>query len=811
MPEKVQKRHRRVFSCTNCRRKKRRCDRGVPCGECSRNGLSDCCSYEDVKPYKPLLSQQGVSASSSPSYYTGDDIESYWRQMAQVKKENDHGALGANDWEYNLFEASNTSKDGKVETSLLGYITMAGADPFTDVVKHFFVKQKSLNRLWSNLISKDGMVPKEKLGQFEQKAMVHFGDKHLRRLNNQSTDAEYNAARQAITAGNIQHGLTFKPDSSWTTLSLSEQVLQMLPPYSVVLSLVREFFSFQQKWLPVLDEKEFFAELNRVVGPTLEGHCIVRSLKSPRDAAILASLLLAIRLAYSMVVETKADAPSIDRTNILEHPVPIDAAEVAIDLTKELSHATSAGTHGLRALMMLQTFNIFSPERGMVTDHFSGLEIMKRIQSYAEVLHLGIDRSVISRWRHKLEIDAADTEDGRALWHTIIRLDTFVGILFDRGATIHQESYNVEYPSAHHPSEAAEIFCETRAEFMALRDLLTSTSPLASKLRYSELVEKIHRLEDAVEQKLGKPGDYLRPLDDEKANLKCSKFILLVLTKTWLSVIYSSLYLFFENKGEIELSVHYVKKRFGITQKDFGFLKAGLLDHLDEYFGPGSLALLKPILVNAIASQVGAGGIRVRAAFTLRQLERQANQDIVAIKSRNLYESVVSKIFGAEESALELAEAMAEKFHYAWAVSRSTRFGQKMISDEGIFDTTEELSQRARVYYTVDQLKSIDSVLNDASVEHKSYNDMYGEPDKDSSSEARELRLLNALQMEKKWSSIAQISTHAQKCTFNKRAGLVAQEQTASVSPIETWQYDLELLQGYDPSLLTEFFGNPTM
>lgn len=198
----------------------------------------------------------------------------------------------------------------------------------------------------------------------------------------------------------------------------------------------------------------------------------------------------------------------------------------------------------------------------------------------------------------------------------------------------------------------------------------------------------------------------------------------------------------------------------------------------------------------------------MRFAFTLR-LIKSDETDIQTIKRKHLYELIHRNVFAAEEASLELAESVSEKYYHAWGISRSTRVGQRMINDEILFDVTDEVARAVEVNYTIEQLKDIDLVLNEANMEHRLYTEMFGSrhQDKESTSEARELRLLNALQLEKKWLLVTQIQAHAQKSAFLSRAG-VSTVEPPSAEPIAAWQYDLELLQGYDPQLLMEFFGN---
>ncbi|KUI67745.1 Oleate activated transcription factor 3 [Cytospora mali] len=42
---RARKRNRKTLSCVHCRRSKVKCDRGIPCGRCSKTGRKEKCSY----------------------------------------------------------------------------------------------------------------------------------------------------------------------------------------------------------------------------------------------------------------------------------------------------------------------------------------------------------------------------------------------------------------------------------------------------------------------------------------------------------------------------------------------------------------------------------------------------------------------------------------------------------------------------------------------------------------------------------------------------------------------------------------------
>lgn len=59
--ESVRKRRRPAFSCTECRRRKVRCDRTKPCNQCTAHNLDTSCTYEETHR---TVSTRGVSRPS---------------------------------------------------------------------------------------------------------------------------------------------------------------------------------------------------------------------------------------------------------------------------------------------------------------------------------------------------------------------------------------------------------------------------------------------------------------------------------------------------------------------------------------------------------------------------------------------------------------------------------------------------------------------------------------------------------------------------------------------------------------------------
>lgn len=804
MADNPKKRSRRVFSCSNCRQKKRRCDRSFPCGECSRQGLSDSCRFEDVKPFpnSSVLPPASLTSNSPTHLFLSQEIKNEIRNgdNAQITKED---AIATKDYDFNFFQALNKLKDGRIEASLLGFNTMAGADPFTAIMKHLMANQL----IWDNVISKDGMVPEDKFDRLEQKAISHFGAAFVSKLTARSSDDDFNAARQALNAGNFRYGICYKPFDSWTRLPLIEQVGEMLPPHSVLIGLIQVFFNFQKKWLPILDETKFFKDLNRVIGPTEDGQCVIKRFENRTDAAVLASLLLALRLAYTIVVHSPSECNEYERTLLIKSPIPIDAVEVAKEIIKELSICDGPSLHNLRTLLILQTIYIFCPENDSSNDSSSCKELMHRIVSQAVLLNLNLDYSMLASWRQNLKLTEKALEEARVLWYAIVRLDILCSVLHEVEPCTRPFSYIVDPPSDKETSKWTEIFYLTKSTYEELQALIISLVPFANTLKYSELVSKIQKFENRFTGDLGKLEDYLCPLGELNSLMKCQKFILLIICKGWLLTVYNSLSLFFEREKELELSFEYVKKHLNIAIRDFSFLEAGLLDHMDEYFGSGAFLLLVPFVMKAVKAQLGASAFGIRCSLASR-LSQGSQMDMEGIRAQHLYETIGQGVMSIIEIALEFLEPLSEAFQQAWGLCRSTRFGKLIVLEKGPVAAADFKGQGVTFNLTVGQLKEINDILNDASLERKLYKIMYGsgKRDQDPNTESVESRMLAAFQLERKWQLMKAIHSRSQKNTFLNHVG-IRNEDLENTTPVsmDGMPYNMDYVQGFDPQLIMDF------
>lgn len=91
----VRKRKQRaILSCNDCRRRKLKCDRELPCNRCIGGGYPERCAYNSTEQEEPSpkrvktgpLQNLAPATSSSPSVGPGERVEHLEHQLAEIQE-----------------------------------------------------------------------------------------------------------------------------------------------------------------------------------------------------------------------------------------------------------------------------------------------------------------------------------------------------------------------------------------------------------------------------------------------------------------------------------------------------------------------------------------------------------------------------------------------------------------------------------------------------------------------------------------------------------------------------------------------------
>lgn len=92
-PLPVRKRRRPAYSCTECRRRKVRCDRAIPCGQCNAQKVASLCTYDDNRRISlPNHESRGTHSDRQQDARTKDTTEEarIGNRSSEVSRSSNH-------------------------------------------------------------------------------------------------------------------------------------------------------------------------------------------------------------------------------------------------------------------------------------------------------------------------------------------------------------------------------------------------------------------------------------------------------------------------------------------------------------------------------------------------------------------------------------------------------------------------------------------------------------------------------------------------------------------------------------------------
>lgn len=367
----IKKRNRVPLSCSNCRRKKIKCDRGKPiCKMCQAHNFTDCVYYSrsssvDVQEVvntlvgnvhtannvngdaneiaavitgSTIITGNGIHANvqkapnEDPSAITSiqvehavseqltsmkSKIESLEKQLSEQKSMNRHNvAFHYSDYSYELIE--------KVRS----FLTSMNLSPFdkipvfSDCEPTIYFNSKYNNFgpfAWITIIKKDQFLLPifKKVTQARREIVTNF-QKITMSLLNIPDNKNYPKPTVAFepytdlntnTVPSFNHKFSLNPK----TLDLTRKIAQELPNKRAIWLFIQRFFKYVYPFVPYLDQETFIDDIERLI----DGHSIDDLSKEEKvtyfnvsehlDLAIIGTLLIVIKFAYESLLSTNRE------------------------------------------------------------------------------------------------------------------------------------------------------------------------------------------------------------------------------------------------------------------------------------------------------------------------------------------------------------------------------------------------------------------------------------------------------------------------------------------------------------------------
>lgn len=614
----------------------------------------------------------------------------------------------------------------------LKFIILLRQDPGGILVWKYLT---SPNRIHFSIESVFKKNPKNE--DLERRSRQFYGDKYIKRLDKTYSDTDIIETKKAISNFGPKLGICFHPVVISNSTCLLEQIKQVLPDRRTLNILVDIFFENLFPFFPILDESAFRADIFRLVeintSDKSNGEIRDIVLGSKHDLAFLATLLITLRLSYlslfSYLIEKneeflKSEDSSMNSKNrrlLMEHPIPIEAINIAELCLKEFDLTTESCLALFQSLCIMHIYHKHAPEEDPSNNHQSTISIGILYQM-ANSLFLNRDPEYILHFSERKADERIDMLK-RNLWYYLVCADIDDSIVFGSEIYTVESNYDTKKPFlSEDSSKISEIEKQTIIAFDKLYPVLMSAHGILalifrvkSEMKFSDLAQRLTDFEILVEKTLGNMGTYLVSNNCYPEFFKIQKFKLYLYCKLMLLYIYYCFFLYFENRN-VQLNIFYLKKLWTIVYDELGYSCDNFLYYCEGLFGSGFVLIVTPIFEYLTRMRMLFCQFRVRLTSTLRSISMHTfNKSLVKnsliklySKSLNALINIISELEMSSESTMS---NLSDRYFYAWKSFQSYRYGRNILDDHTLYEIDEESSSNANLKYSLDELQQLENLL----------------------------------------------------------------------------------------------------
>lgn len=349
-------RNRLPTSCEECRKRKRKCDRGKPCSNCVKNDTPDACLYLkdaiEIKaaPKKPNLKNEVIRLKmkiaqlentlkmnhielDSMTVPESSVFERYLNEDEDKDKDQDMAAL------CNKFDKLVVKENNFWRTSLTGCITVAFEDQeLHTMIKNFHIESQAQYDAYlksQKIKAKDFPIEMTTFQLLESNFKNEWGinsPENFEKLNN--------------------------------LLALIDDINLILPTLHQVNLCITLFFNNAYELFPYIQEQIFREQIDRVLIPLPNGKCKV-GITHVQNVSIISLLLIVLRFGY-MTSKNQIGLTSknfVGGNNNKEEEIPINFITIAEDLIRAIPGAESLKKkttfRSLQVLLFCKLYEMF--------------------------------------------------------------------------------------------------------------------------------------------------------------------------------------------------------------------------------------------------------------------------------------------------------------------------------------------------------------------------------------------------------------------------------------------------------------------
>ncbi|KAK6461753.1 fungal transcriptional regulatory protein [Scheffersomyces coipomensis] len=410
---------RQVTVCENCRTRKVKCDRLMPCAGCKRSKKQ--CTYRSTK--RPLEVDINNNADSIKIPRLSNSISVI--SSSRSNEIDNMGHINIYKDFYHVYVKSSTVR------SCFGPFSWVSFMKSDSALKHVwdYIDLLGVNNLFKAMEGVDPntiQYPNSKQHQYLTGAILGATDR----------------------AGENSSNLL----SLETQQELSESyILSIFPTRKVVWALIRRFFKIVYPYMPIIDERDFKSQISNILDEESLENIPFSSIqiKDKIDLANFGILLVILRISYISYLSTELglndptliiskDSKSLDRKFILENPISLEFVSLSQKCLERFDMFERSSIIVFQLALLLRTYRHLAPEQGDTPDGAYAQIFTSTLVSMAN--NLGLNREP-----SESESSEQDNLFRKLIFH-LKELDSFESVSYGTPTCFNLRFFDVKQP-----------------------------------------------------------------------------------------------------------------------------------------------------------------------------------------------------------------------------------------------------------------------------------------------------------------------------------------------------------------------------
>lgn len=588
---------------------------------------------------------------------------------------------------------------------ILAYLTMARADPITELMQNHILTQKKV--VWDEILTRGGSIPKAQIEGLEKKASNYFGDSYIQRLGNDFSHEDLLVARQRISIYGASSGIIYSARPNWVSSPLLQIIESEIPDKNTILSCLDVFFSDCSLGSFLVFEDKFRENIEKLVDENVlttneNGSKLCVNLK--KDIATITTLVVVLRHVYLHLLNLGGSQILASKCRI-----SIDAIHALESLLKCLDLTYDSNWEVLQALTLLFDYNLRAPESDCYSNHGDPSIMFSTIVAIARSLQF--DQKVRPQ---PTKYDLLWIQFRRCFWLVLQIMNLELALLYYSPLYFQDSDFEVKLPQqAITNSVMLNQVCSALASLAPVTHKLYKLIDMVMVRKFCshhQLVEEIKDFETLISRELGTFESYFTPYSKYLA--KPINFRFLIVSKCFLMVLYYSLYVGLETRGDNILSYNYLRKLVLIAYGELTFLQKGFIEYCFRFFGPSREYFFRPLLIACSHMQLLTGVLRIRARCTFKKLDSlKCAKNKPQLEAR--LKSVIENVILMETKMIEFDEQLGKGFNCAYFKEIGYNFGTLLINQDSLYDN-DELVAKAMLPFSEEAVNELSGVISES-------------------------------------------------------------------------------------------------